>query len=137
MTLFVDTSAWFASVSKNDRQNPKAKSFLASTPRLVTTDLVVVETWGLLFRKFHWAAAERFWEGLRTSGVRIEPVAPEDYAQASMIGKSYADQEFSLVDRTSFACMERLRILQAASFDDDFTIYRFGPNRENAFDVLR
>jgi len=32
-------------------------------------------------------------------------------------------QDFSIVDRTSFAIMERLGLSHAASFDDDFAIY--------------
>jgi predicted nucleic acid-binding protein len=41
------------------------------------------------------------------------------------------------VDRTSFAIMERLGIASAASFDDDFSIYRFGSKRQRAFEVRR
>jgi hypothetical protein len=33
--------------------------------------------------------------------------------------------------------MERLGINRAASFDDHFAIYRYGRNRDRAFDVLR
>ena len=45
-----------------------------------------------------------------------------------MIRVAFSDQRFSLVDRTSFAIMERLANLHApSSFDDDFVIYRFGP----------
>jgi len=41
------------------------------------------------------------------------------------------------VDRTSFAVMERLGVHRAASFDDDFAVYRFGPRRSKAFEVVR
>ena len=37
----------------------------------------------------------------------------------------------------SFAVMERLGLTQVASFDDDFAIYRYGRNRDRAFEVLR
>jgi hypothetical protein len=33
--------------------------------------------------------------------------------------------------------MERLGITRVASFDRDFAIYRYGPNRDRAFEVLR
>jgi hypothetical protein len=33
--------------------------------------------------------------------------------------------------------MERLGLERAASFDDDFAIYRWGPQRRRAFAVLR
>jgi len=41
------------------------------------------------------------------------------------------------VDRTSFAVMRRLGLERAASLDDDFAIFRFGPNRRRAFTVVR
>jgi uncharacterized protein len=49
----------------------------------------------------------------------------------------FADQNFSIVDRTSFAVMERLGLTRAISFDDDFAVYRYGRNRDRAFEVLR
>jgi predicted nucleic acid-binding protein len=49
----------------------------------------------------------------------------------------FSDQDFSLVDRTSFAVMERLGLVRAASFDDHFAIYRYGRNRDRAFEILR
>jgi hypothetical protein len=53
------------------------------------------------------------------------------------IGAAFRDRTFSLVDRTSFAVMERLGIAQAASFDNDFAVYRYGRNRGRAFGIVR
>ena len=53
------------------------------------------------------------------------------------IGTAFPDQEFSIVDRTSFAVMERLGLTRVASFDSDFAVYRYGRNRDRAFEVLR
>jgi predicted nucleic acid-binding protein len=53
------------------------------------------------------------------------------------IGEIFPDQDFSIVDRTSFAVMERLGLTRAASFDDDFAVYRYGHRRDKAFDILR
>jgi hypothetical protein len=33
--------------------------------------------------------------------------------------------------------MERLGLTRAASFDDDFAVYRYGRGRDKAFEVLR
>jgi predicted nucleic acid-binding protein len=85
----------------------------------------------------HRQAAERFWEGLRGGVATVEPVGLADLEAAWQIGLSYRDQDFSIVDRTSFAVMRRLGIERAASFDDDFAIFRFGPSRRLAFTILR
>jgi predicted nucleic acid-binding protein len=137
VTAFVDSSVWFASVFAKDRYNKQAKEILRSKEAFVTTDAVVVETWLLLARRFHYAAADRFWGGIRRSTVAVEPVLPPDYDTAWEIGVAFPDQSFSIVDRTSFAVMQRLGLNRVASFDDDFTIYRYGHDRDRAFEVLR
>ena len=60
-----------------------------------------------------------------------------DLDTAWEIGRSYRDQDCSIVDGTSFAVMRRLGIERAASLDDDFAIFRFGPNGRRAFTVVR
>lgn len=60
-----------------------------------------------------------------------------DLETAWAIGQAFLDQSFSIVDRTSFAVMERLGLTRVASFDEDFAVYRYGRNRDRAFDVLR
>lgn len=137
MSLFVDTSVWFAAVSARDHDNERAKSILAGTPGHVTSDHVLIETWLLLNSRFRREIADRFWEQLRRSGVRIETITHADLEAAWTIGAAFPDQNFSIVDRTSFAVMERLGILQAASFDNDFAIYRYGRSREKAFELIR
>ena len=42
-----------------------------------------------------------------------------------------------MVDCTSFAVTQRRGIERAASLDDDFASFRFGPNRRRAFEVVR
>jgi uncharacterized protein len=64
-------------------------------------------------------------------------VTAADMEAAWAIGDIFPDQEFSIVDRTSFAVMERLGLTRAASFDDDFAVYRYGRGRSRAFEVLR
>jgi len=73
---------------------------------------------------------------LRSGGAIIETVGTADLETAWQIGLSYRDQDFSLVDRTSFAVMLRLGIERAASFDDHFAVFRFGPKRRHAFVIV-
>ncbi len=137
MSLFVDTSVWYAAADTSDASNARAKAILAGGEPLVTSDHVLVETWTLLRRRIGRRAAERFWEGLRSGVAVVEAVGLADLEAAWEIGVSYRDQDFSIVDRTSFAVMRRLGIDRAASFDDDFAIFRFGPKRRQAFTVVR
>lgn len=136
MSLFVDTSVWYAAADSSDLGNARAKTILANGEQLVTTDHVLVETWTLLRYRIHRHAAERFWEGLRNGTAVMEPVGAADVEAAWQIGLSYRDQDFSLVDRTSFAVMRRLGIERAASFDDHFAVFRFGPKLRHAFVIV-
>ena len=137
MSIFVDSSVWFALVVARDQDNVRAKSILKGNSDPVTTDHVVVETWLLLNSRYHHQAAERFWDRIRRGAVQIEFITVADLERAWAIGEAFSDQTFSIVDRTSFVVMERLGITRVASFDDDFAIYRYGRNRERAFEVLR
>ncbi len=137
MTVFADTSFWYAAAYARDRHNARAKELHRSLRDLVTTDHIVVETWLLLQRRSHQKAADRFWRSIRRGAASLEVVTAADLDHAWAIGVAYPDQKFSIVDRSSFAVMERLGISRVASFDDDFIVYRFGRRRERAFDVLR
>lgn len=136
MSLFVDTSVWYAAADAGDRSNEAARGVLGAGEALVTTDHVLIETWVLLDRRLHRGAAERFWEGLRGGVAAIEPVGAADLELAWGIVREYPDQGFSIVDRTSFAVMQRLGIERAATLDADFAVYRFGPGKRRAFVVV-
>jgi predicted nucleic acid-binding protein len=136
MSVFVDTSVWYAAADRSDLGNSRAKAILGAGEPLFTTDHVLLETWTLLHHRIHRHAAERFWEGLRSAAAVIEPVGMADLEAAWQIGLAYRDQDFSLVDRTSFAVMRRLGIERAASFDDHFAVFRFGPKRHHAFVIV-
>ena len=137
MTLFVDTSIWYAAADSSDRSNARAKAILRSGGSLVTSDHVLVETWTLLHHKLRRNAAERFWDGLRGGVAIIEAVGLADLEVAWEIGSSWRDQDFSIVDRTSFAVMRRLGIDHVASLDEHFSVFRFGPKRRHSFHVVR
>jgi len=137
LSLFVDTSAWYAAADRADRCHGRARELLGTNDRLITTDHVLVETWLLLRHRISREASERFWGGLRAGVAALEPVGPADLEIAWRVGEVFADQDFSLVDRTSFAVMQRLGLHQVVSFDDDFAVYRFGSQRDRSFEVIR
>lgn len=137
MSLFVDSSVFYAVVDRADRHKTRAQELVSSGERLVTTDHVLAESWLLIQRRYGWSFAEQFWGRLRGGLVAIETVFSGDLDAAWRIGETFSDQDFSIVDRTSFAVMERLGIDRVATFDDHFSIYRYGPRRERAFAVRR
>ena len=133
----MDSSAWYAAADRGDRQNGSAKRLLATDDPLVTSDHILVESWRLIHHFISAHAAETFWEGLRSGVATIEQTTSADLEAAWAIGQRFADQDFSLVDRTSFALMERLGITRVISFDNDFAIFRYGRGRNSAFELLR
>lgn len=136
MSLFVDSSIWYAAADSSDRSNSRSKAILKGGETLVTSDHVLVETWTLLHHKLDRKAAEQFWEGLRSGIAIVETVTLADLEAAWEIGASWRDQDFSIVDRTSFAVMRRLGIDRVASLDTHFAVFRFGPKHRLSFQVL-
>jgi predicted nucleic acid-binding protein len=136
-SAFVDTSAFFAAGVSKDVNHARAMEALSSAGRLVTSDHVLAETWTLLRLRVGRSTAEAFWAGIRSGAAAIEPVGVADLEVAWTIGQAFEDQDFSLIDRTSFAVMQRLGIHRAAGYDSDFAVFRFGPKRDRAFEILR
>jgi predicted nucleic acid-binding protein len=83
------------------------------------------------------SAAERFWEELRSGVAALEPVTAADLEVAWAVQRDFPDQPFSLVDRTSFALMQRLGVLRAASLDHHIAVFRFGRALRRAVEVVR
>jgi predicted nucleic acid-binding protein len=90
----------------------------------------------LLRHRISRKAADRYWDGLRRGVATVEVVNLADLEVAWAIGTDFPDPDSPLVDRTSFAVMMRLGLRRAASFDDDFAIFRFGPGRRDAFRAI-
>jgi predicted nucleic acid-binding protein len=137
VTAFVDSSAFYAAADRGDTSHERSKVLLAAEQSLITTDHVLVETWLLLRHRLGRPAAERFWNGIRAGASAIEPVGVADLETAWSIGQAFVDQDFSITDRTSFAVMQRLDVHRVVTLDADFAIYRFGPRRDRAFDIVR
>jgi uncharacterized protein len=137
LTLFVDTSAFYAAADLSDRSHERAKRVLGAGEPLVTSGHVLAESWLLLRHRLGRPAANAFWEAVRAGASAVEHVGPADLEVAWSIAAEFEDQDFSLVDMTSFAVMQRIGVLRAASLDDDFAIFRFGRRRERSFELVR
>jgi uncharacterized protein len=136
--LFVDTGAFYAAADQSDEHHTEAAATFQARPTtdFITTDHVIVETWMLIRGHLGWSAAMRFWNGMDSGVVKIVGVTSADFVHARRIAHDWEDQEFSMVDCTSFAAMQRLRLVQAFSFDEHFHIYRYGPARRTQFRVI-
>lgn len=127
----------FAAVNEADVHHARAVELLSGVDAPITSDHVLVETWLLLNSRLGRHVAEAFWRGLRGTSIRLELAGFADLETAWAIGEEWADQDFSIVDRTSFSVMMRLGVHRVATFDADFSIFRFGQRRERSFEVLR
>lgn len=126
--LFVDTSAHYALADANDPDHAACVSLLQRVPRLgyalVTSNYVVSETYTLLRQRIGWEAARSYIEALRAGSTQIVRILADDEQRAWEILQQYKDQDFSYVDATSFAVMERLGISTFFALDSHFSIFR-------------
>ena len=133
---YVDTSAWVSLADSAEASHDRVAAALKDRRgRLVTSDHVLHETWTVMRYRHSWGAAETLVNAIRGGIARIEVSGVADLEVAAAIGTAFADQNFSLSDRTSWAVMERLGIHEAVSLDNNFRIYHFGPDRRRALTV--
>lgn len=137
MRLFVDTSAFYAAFDVADVEHDRARAVLGADEEKVTTDHILVELWQVLQRRFGDRRADGAIERIVGGPTQVEPVGIGDLQVGLGIGEDFPDQEFSLVDRTSFAVMNRLGVSTVATFDHHFAVYRFGPGRRKSFEIAR
>ena len=93
---------------------------------LVTSNLVIGETWSFLRRRQGHEGAMLWFERVReTARVALERVTPEIEDEAWSWLRVHDERPYSFVDATSFALMRRLRIREALAFDGDFAAAGF------------
>jgi uncharacterized protein len=136
VSVFVDTSGFYAAADRADRAHEATCAALVAGDDLVTSDHVVVESWSLLDVRFGRHAAQRFWSGIRDGAVETVTTSPADLDRAWRIASDFPDQDFSIVDMTSFSVMERLGITRVLTHDHHFAVYRYGPRRDRAFEIV-
>lgn len=124
---FVDTSYWVAYRFRRDDHHRDAVALWGDRSQpLVTTNLVVGETWTFLRRRVGHREAVGFLDnveqGTRVSVLRVEPSA-EEAAWAWL--RRHDERDYSFVDATSFEVMRRERMAEALAFDGDFAAAGF------------
>lgn len=127
--VFIDSGTFFALLVADDAFHRQSVGLFrrADSERwqLVTTNLVVVETYALLLARTRRGRdnAIAFLDSLDMSDCRVERVSIDDEVAGIAIIRAHQDKTYSLCDAISFAVMERLRITEAISFDRHFREY--------------
>ena len=119
MTVLVDTGAWYALADRSDARHAEARRWYQSRALhedLVTTDLILAETFTLLMSRLGHQAARAWWDAFRAASLRYVVPTPSDFDRASEVLAQFSDHHFSLTDCVSFAIMERLGVYTAFSF---------------------
>lgn len=135
MSLFVDTSVFYAAADSGDAAHDRARATLGEGERLVTSDQVLLESWALLDNRLGRQAAQGFWSAVRDGAAELVTVGVADLERAWRVAEDFPDQAFSLVDMTSFMVMERFGLTRVATLDHHFAVYRYGPRRSRAFEI--
>ncbi len=128
LPIFVDTRAHYALADTSDPDHNSAVRYLQSVVHqpyaLVASNFILSETYTLLRYRLGWGEAQRYVTELRNGSTQIIRITDRDEERAWNILKQYEDQDFSYVDATSFALMERLDITIFFAFDSHFSTFR-------------
>ncbi len=125
--ILVDTSAWYALKTTDDRFHDDAVKFhdvliTGQHGSLIVSDYILDETATLLMNTKGIETAAGFLdEALQSKSVRLIWIDPELFHQATRTFKSGGDREWSFTDCTSFELMHRLKIREAFAFDRHFS----------------
>jgi uncharacterized protein len=123
--VFVDSGPWIALSVRRDSLHEAATTHLrrlvqAGRP-LVTSNLVVAESYALIRYRGGHGPASTFLRSLRSSQrVRRIVSDPDAELAAEQLLQRFDDQEFSYVDAVSFTLMRRNGIQTAFAFDQHF-----------------
>ncbi len=125
--IFVDTSAWFASVVPSDTDHQTASRWvIQNTEPLLTTDYIVDETLTLLRSRSETLRAinlgEAFFSG--TLGT-LYYLTEDDIQQTWQVFRQFTDKDWSFTDCTSRVVMSKLSLTDAFTFDHHFRQFGF------------
>jgi uncharacterized protein len=128
--IFVDSSAWIALVDRDDSHHKAAATaypiILKNYNALVTSNLVIAETYIVLLNELGHRVTSEFLERIKASPRILKIYSHEDVeTEAEQILSKYSDQDFSYTDAVSFAIMKKQSIKKAFNFDKHFSIAGF------------
>jgi predicted nucleic acid-binding protein len=120
--IFVDTSGWFATVSRRDSDHGSARKFFeVNRFPFFTTDYVIDETVTLMQGRLGHAIAVRFLDSVQSSArVILYYLSKGEIEEGIQLFRNRPDKGWSLTDCTSFVLMKHRRIREAFAFDEHF-----------------
>lgn len=123
MSIFVDTSGVLAVMSADDRFHAPAaatwRRWADTSPLLVTSNYVVLETTALLQYHLGIRAVRSFHEDIRPV-IHVEWITDETHQSAITALLTASRRQLSLVDCTSFETMRNLDLRRVFTFDPQF-----------------
>lgn len=123
MRVFIDTSALFAFLDKDDQDHSEVvkawDELVESKSAFITTSYVLLETFILLQNRLGLAAARDFHQNI-ASLLEVEWVSCEIHDAAVTAVLSAGRKNLSIVDCVSFNIMRRLDLTRAFSLDAHF-----------------
>ncbi len=128
--IFVDSSAWIALADGDDLHHKEAAlnyPFIFKNHKtLITSNLVIAETYIVLLRELGHKAAIQFLERINASPRILKICSNEnDETEAEGILAKYRGQDFSYTDAVSFVIMKRQKMSKAFRFDKHFAAAGF------------
>ncbi len=120
--LFVDTSAFYARLDPSDQWHQRAVNGFVELARrnaiLVTSNLVVAETYQLTWQRLGFQAARDWLSLLADFNVRFQ--TSEEHQRTEQVLRSPVGPHLSYVDAASIVAMEAVSLSTIFSFDSDF-----------------
>lgn len=124
---FADTSwwaAWFLPGDSRHREAVRMTDRVGDNEQILTTNLVLGETWTLLRRRCGHQAALEFLDRAdrqKSAGkLVVHAVTPAEEEKAWQRLRRHNERAYSFVDATSFEVMRARRLREALAFDQDF-----------------
>lgn len=129
---FADTGWWVAWALPGDTRHDDALAMLSKlgrTEQVLTTDLVMGETWTFLRRRDSHRTAVAFLDRVDLLGAQdrlvVHLVTADQEAAAWEWLRKHDERVYSFVDATSFRVMRDRRLREALAFDRDFAAAGF------------
>jgi len=123
MRIFIDTSAFYALLDRDDANNQKSTkvwiNLLRAEHTLVTSNYILVEAFALMQNRLGLEAVRGFQEDILPL-ITIEFVSPEMHRSGIAALLSASRRSLSLVDCVSFELMRSSGIKSVFAFDNHF-----------------